>query len=188
MASPATKPPTPLATEPATVLERLLRDRAGLAHSLAALQASSARLRETGAAEAAVLAEINAPAAADVASMTAWASAGCHGDAPRSDQQKRIVLGQRLNAAQAAATAAKAAGQDIDRKIADLGEQLATINDQAEQTVFDQIEREHGDVISEFVGVCERGSALATRRCDGLLLPSIRVARAALRILAIPLG
>src|ERR1019366_2071683 len=87
---------------PVTQLQGLHHDREGVTHALADLNRAAARLRETGATEASALAEINAMAAADIASMTKWATEGCHGDAPRSDQQKRIVLGQKLKAAQAA--------------------------------------------------------------------------------------
>src|SRR5258708_6673633 len=57
--SPSPKPLTPSATEPATPLEQLQADRAGLTRELAALNTSAARLRETAASTAAVLAEID---------------------------------------------------------------------------------------------------------------------------------
>jgi hypothetical protein len=87
----------PSATEPATPLERLHADRAGLASELAGLNASSARLRETGAAEAAVLREIGEMGSAEIAAMTAWASAGCVvGDQPVPDQKQRRALAEKL--------------------------------------------------------------------------------------------
>ena len=46
MAATAIKPPTP-STEPATPLERLHSERAGLTRELAALNASSARCRHS---------------------------------------------------------------------------------------------------------------------------------------------
>jgi hypothetical protein len=164
----AAKPLTP-ANEPATALEQLHAGRAGLAGELAVLNASSGRLRETAASTAAVLAEIDELGRNEIAEMTKWATEGCHGDAPRSDQQKRIVLGQKLNAAQSAAAAAKGAGQDIDHQIVQRNERMALINDQIEQAIFDQIEREHSDVVAEYAQVCIRGSELATK-ISGLAL------------------
>jgi hypothetical protein len=155
--------------EPTTALETLHRDRAGLASELAALNASAARLRETGAAEAGVLAELAALSDQDTAAMKRWASAGCVGNPPEPDAKQRRALGERLSSAQAAATAAKAAGADIDAQVAGQTEVMVAINDQIEQAIFDQVEREHGDVVSEYVGVCERGSQLATQ-ISGLAL------------------
>jgi hypothetical protein len=159
----------PSASEPATSLERLHADRAGLVSELAGLNASSSRLRETANAEAAVLREIGEMGTAEIAAMTAWASAGCLGDQPVPDQKERRALAEKLSAAQSAAAAAKGAGQDIDDQIVQRSEQLAAINNQIEVAIFDQVERQHGDVISEYVGVCERASALATQ-ISGLAL------------------
>ena len=158
----ATKLLTP-ATEPATALQVLHSERAGLTRELAALNASAARLRETSNAEAAVLQEIEAMGAAEIAGMTKWATGGCIGDAPRPDQNKRIVLGQKLNAAQAAATAAKGAGADIDQKIAVLNNGLLAIGAQIEQAIFDKMEAEHGQIITLYRAVCEQGSKLAAQ-------------------------
>src|SRR5258707_14968335 len=140
----AAKPATVPSTDPATALERLHADRAGFTRELAPLNASSARLNEAANAEASVLVEIDELGRAEIAQMTKWATEGCHGDAPRSDQLKRIVLGQKLNAAQSAAAAAKGAGQDIGHQIVQQTERLATINAEIEQAIFDLIEREHG--------------------------------------------
>jgi hypothetical protein len=164
----ATKHPAQPAIPP-TALERLHRDRAGLTSELAALNASSARLNEAANAEAAVLREIGAMGSVEIAAMTAWASGGCVGDQPTPDLKLRRTLGEKLAAAQAAATAAKGAGEDINHQISQHTERLALINDQIEQAIFDQVEHEHGDVISEYVGVCERGSQLATK-ISGLAL------------------
>jgi hypothetical protein len=139
-------------SEPVTPLEQLLADRAGLTHSLTELNQSAARLRETGAAEAAVLAEIGELGRTEIADMTKWATEGCHGDAPRSNQQKRIVLGQKLSAAQSAAAAAKGAGQDIDHQIGELNHRLATIAGQIEVAVLDAAEL-------EFAEVCRQNTA-----------------------------
>jgi hypothetical protein len=155
--------------EPATALETLHRDRAGLADKLADLNRAAAKLRETSTAEAAVLAEIAALGAAEIEAMTKWGRGGCIGDAPRSDQNQRIKLGQKLNAAQASASAAVGAGQDIHHDIRQQTEQLALINDQVEQAVFDLVEREHNEVISEYVEACEKASQLATQ-ISGLAL------------------
>src|SRR3979411_1314872 len=102
MAAPATRTLTSSA-EPATVLEQLHADRAGLTGELAGLQASSARLRETANAEAAVLREIGEMGSAEIATMTAWASAGCAGEQPVPDLKQRRALAEKLGAAQSAA-------------------------------------------------------------------------------------
>jgi hypothetical protein len=129
----------------------------------------AARLRSAAAGEAAVLAEIGAMGSAEVEAMSKWASAGCHGEMPSPDLKQRRALAEKPSAAQSAAAAATGAGQDINHQITLTEERLATINAQIELTIFDQVEREHGDIISEFVGVCERGSQLATQ-ISGLAL------------------
>lgn len=162
MAATATKSQTP-ATEPATPLERLYCDRAGLTGELAALNASSAKLHAAANAEASVVAEITALGAAEIESMTKWGRAGCIGDAPRADQNKRIMLGQKLNAAQASAAAAVGAGQDIGHEITQLTAQLHDISERIEQAVLDCIERDHDEVIAEYAKACEIASKCATR-------------------------
>jgi hypothetical protein len=155
---------TALATaKPATALETLHRDRAGLTSELAALSASSARLNETANAEAAVLSEIGAMGSAEIAAMTAWATAGCVGDPPAPDQKQRRALAEKLATAQAAATAAKGAGADIDHQIAQLNDRLRTIGGQIEQAIFDKMETEHGHIIAQYRAVCEQGSKLAAK-------------------------
>jgi hypothetical protein len=161
------KPLTAPASEP-TVLERLHADRTGLAQSLDDLNRSAARLHETNNAEAAVLAEIGAMGSAEIAAMTAWASAGV-GDPPSPDQKQRRALAEKLATAQAAATAARGATADIDARIIQQTGRLALINDEIEIAIFNQIEHEHSDVIAEFAKVCEIGSRLATR-ISGLAL------------------
>jgi hypothetical protein len=138
-------------------------ERAGLASELAALNASSARLRETANAEAAVLREIGAMGSAEIAAMTAWASGGCVGDQPPPDLKLRRSLAEKLSAAQAAATAAKGAGADIDQKIAALNEQLREVGQQIEQAIFDRLETEHGFIIDQYRANCELGSKLAAQ-------------------------
>jgi hypothetical protein len=130
----------PSATEPATPLARLHADRAGLTGKLAGLQASSARLRETANAEAAVLTEIGAMGSAEIAAMTAWASAGCVGDPPAPDQKQRRTLTEKLAAAQSAAAAAKAAGSDIDHQIADLNDRHRAISAEIEKAALDAMQ------------------------------------------------
>jgi hypothetical protein len=160
--SPATNPLT-APTEPATPLERLHAERAGLTSELAALNASSARLRETANAEAAVLREIGAMGSAEIAAMTAWASGGCVGDQPTPDQKQRRALAEKLAAAQVAAAAAKGAGVDIDQQIAQLNDRLRSVGTQIEQAIFDKMEAEHGHVIAEYRANCEQGSKLAAQ-------------------------
>jgi hypothetical protein len=135
--APATKPLTPVATEPATPLERLHAERAGLASELDGLNASAARLGETVASEAAVLREIGDLGNSEIAVMTAWASGGCVGDPPAPDQKQRRALAEKLAAAQAAAAAAKGAGRDVDTKIADINRELAGINQSIEKAALD---------------------------------------------------
>jgi hypothetical protein len=161
--APATKPLTISATEPGTVLERLHADRAGLASELAARNASSARLRETANAEAAVLREIGAMGSAEIAAMTAWASGGCVGDAPVPDQKQRRALAEKLAAAQVAAAAAKGAGADIDAQIRQLSQRSLTISAEIDQAIFDQVGQEHGKIIAEYQAICERCGQLAAK-------------------------
>jgi hypothetical protein len=168
MAATATKLQTP-ATEPATPLEQALQASRQLTESLADLNRAAARLHAAANAEADVVAEIAALGAAETEAMTKWGRGGCIGDAPRSDQNQRIKLGQKLNAVQASAAAAVGAGQDINHDILRQTEQLALLNDQIEQAIFDTVEREHGDVIAEYTKVCEQGGQLATR-ISGLAL------------------
>lgn len=162
MAPATAKSPTPSAV-PATALEQALQDHKRLTESLADLTRAAAHLHAAANAEADVVAEIAALGAAEIEAMTKWGRGGCIGDAPRSDQNQRIRLGQKLNAAQASAAAAVGAGQDINHDIRQQTEQLALINDQIQIAIFDQIEREHGDVIAEYTRVCKRGSELATK-------------------------
>jgi hypothetical protein len=151
------------ATEPATPLERLHADRAGLTSELDALNASSARLSETANAEAAVLREIGAMGSAEIAAMTAWASGGCVGDPPAPDQKQRRALAEKLAAAQAAAAAAKGAGADIDAQIRQLSERSLAISAEIDQAIFDQVGQEHGQIIAEYRTACERCGQLAAK-------------------------
>jgi hypothetical protein len=137
MAAPATKPPALPTDKPVTPLEQLHADRAGLTSELAVLSASSTRLRETANAEAAVLREIGEMGTAEIAAITAWASAGCVGEQPAPDLKQRRALAEKLAAAQSAGAAAKGAGQDIDQKIARLNDQLRNIAGQIEKAALD---------------------------------------------------
>jgi hypothetical protein len=152
--------PTP---RPATASEKLHSDRASLTRELAALTASAAKLRETGAGEAAAQSELDELGRTEIAEMTKWATEGCHGSAPSSNQQKRIVLGQQLNAAQLAAAAAKGAGADLDLRIADLNSRLQAIGRQIEEISLDAMETEHGHIIAQYRANCEHGSKLAAQ-------------------------
>jgi DNA repair exonuclease SbcCD ATPase subunit len=123
--------------EPATPLEQLHADRAGLTGELAALNASSARLHQAANAEAALLAEIGALGSDEISAMKAWASAGCLGDAPAPDQKQRRALAEKLAAAQSAGAAAKGAGQDIDNQIDELNNRLRAVSVQIEKAALD---------------------------------------------------
>ncbi|THD53028.1 MAG: hypothetical protein E8A46_11680 [Bradyrhizobium sp.] len=112
------------------------------------------------------MAEIDTMGAAEIAGMTKWATGGCIGDAPRPDQNKRIMLGQKLNAAQAAATAARGAGADLDLKIAEVNERLRIVAEQIDLAIFDKMEAEHGQIIAQYRANCERGSRLGDDQHD----------------------
>jgi hypothetical protein len=161
--APATKSLTPSATEPATPLERLHADRAGLTGELASLNASSARLRETANAGAAVLREIGAMGSAEIAAMTAWASAGCIGDPPTPDLKQRRGLAEKLAAAQVAAAAAKAVGADIDRQIAELNDKLRAIAAQIEKAALDGLHDEFRVLSDQHLAAIEAVRKLAAR-------------------------
>jgi hypothetical protein len=153
----------PTVTEPATSFERLHRDHAELTHSLADLNRAAARLKETAAGEAEVLAEISALGTAEIEAMTAWGRGGCIDDAPRPDQNKRIKLGQRLNECSLSATAARGAGADIDNQISGLNDLLRANAAEIEQISFDTMETEHGHIIAQYRANCEHGSKLAAK-------------------------
>jgi hypothetical protein len=161
MAAPA-KSLTP-AAEPTSALEHLRHDRASLARELAALQASSARLKETAASEAAVLAEIGAMGTAEIAAMSKWASDGCTGEMPTPDLKLRRALAEKLATAQAASAAAKGAGADIDHQISEFSDRLRAIGAQIEKAIFDEMEIEHGHIIAQYRAVCEQGAKFAAK-------------------------
>jgi hypothetical protein len=167
--SPSPKSLTLVASAPSSALERLLQDRAEAADSVRSLTVVSARLHSEAAAGAALLDELTALAESETAEMKVWAAGGCQGPAPKDKQTERQAIAVRMVGTSATAAAARGAIGDIDAQISAAAERLVTINDQIEQSIFDQVEREHGDVISEYVGVCERGSQLATQ-ISGLAL------------------
>lgn len=158
VATPAKQLPTP-----ATALEQLHAARASLTGELADLIRTASRLNEAATSEAAVLAELTALSDQDTAAMKRWASAGCVGSPPEPDAKQRRALGERLSSAQAASSAAKAAGQDIDQQIASLNEHAKQIRNQIEQAIFDHVGREHDAVAAEYREVCERASRLAAK-------------------------
>jgi hypothetical protein len=178
MAASATKPLT--SPEPATALEQLHRDRAGLTSELAVLSASSARLRETANAEAAVLREIGDMGSAEIAAMTAWASAGCIGDPPAPDLKQRRALAEKLATTQSAAAAAKGAGADIDHQIGERNDRLRDIAAQIEKATLDAMQADfHGlnnqhlaatealrKVSARMLGLCSYLANEGRRRAD----------------------
>jgi hypothetical protein len=153
----------PAEQPPATVLQTLHRDRAGLTHSLDDLNRAAAKLRETGAAEAAVLVEIGAMGSAEIAAMTAWASGGCVGDAPAPDQKQRRALAEKLAVTQAAAIAAKAAGADIDFKIAELNGLIAASDQAIEKATLDTLQVDFGDLHDQHLAAVEAIRKLAAK-------------------------
>jgi DNA repair exonuclease SbcCD ATPase subunit len=162
LASPATKLLRP-APEQATPLERLHADRAGLTSELAGLNASSARLRETANAEAAVLQEIGAMGSAEIAAMTAWASAGCVGDAPAPDLKQRRALAEKLATAQSAAAAAKGAGADIDHQIGELNDRLRNIAAQIEKAALDAMQADFSTLNDQHLAATEAVRKVAAK-------------------------
>jgi DNA repair exonuclease SbcCD ATPase subunit len=136
-------------------LEQLHADRAGLTGELTGLQASSARLRETANAEAAVLREIGEMGSAEIAAMTAWASAGCAGEQPAPDLKQRRALAEKLAAAQSAAAAAKGAGQDIDAKIVSINGELADLSRVIEKAALDAMQADFGGLSAQHLAATE---------------------------------
>ena len=150
-------------SKPITSLEQLLRDRAGLHEELSGLQASSARLKETTASEAAALGEIAELGKAEIAAMTEWAASGCRGDPPVPDQRRRKVLAEKLATAQTAAAAATAAGQDIDARITEANQRIHAMDAEIERAVFNKVEAEHAALLTELAEVAETGSQLVAK-------------------------
>jgi hypothetical protein len=93
-----------------------------------------------------VLREIAAMGTADIAGMTAWASAGCIDDPPAPDLTQRRALAEKLAAAQAAAAAAKGAGQDIGDQVAQLTDQLASYDKQIDAAALDAMQAEWTEI------------------------------------------
>jgi hypothetical protein len=157
------KPLTPSATEPATALETLHCERAGLTGQLATLNASSARLSAAANAEAAVLREIGEMGSAEIAAMSKWASGNCVGEPPAPDPRQRRMLGEKLAAARAAGIAAKAAGADIDVKIAELNGHLAASDQAIEKATLDALQVDFGDLHDQHLVAVEAARKLAAK-------------------------
>ncbi|SDP49409.1 hypothetical protein [Afipia sp. GAS231] len=149
--------------EPATPLERLHAERAGLASELAALSASADRLRGTANAEAAVVREIAEMGNAEIAAMTGWASGGCVGDAPAPDQKQRRSLAEKLMAAQSAAAAAKGAGHDIDHQISQRNDQLGIVNRQIEKASLDAMQADFRALTDQHLAAVEVVRSVSAR-------------------------
>ena len=140
----------------ATSLKRLHADLARVAEKHSALNASSARLRDAANAEAAVLQEIGELGSAEIAAMTAWATAGCIGEPPAPDQKQLRALSEKLAAAQAATAAAKGAGKDIDDQIIPLNAQLKELNVAIEIAALDAVQEEMTQSKVEHLHATER--------------------------------
>ncbi len=153
----------PNPTEPARALEQLHAYFASLAGELAALNTSSARLRETTNAEAAVLREIGEMGSAEIAAMTAWASAGCAGEQPAPDLTQRRALAEKLAAAAAAATSAKAAGTEIDNQISELNSRLRSISIQIEKAALDALQEDFSALNNQHLAAVEAIRKLAAK-------------------------
>jgi hypothetical protein len=110
-----------------------------------------------------VAAEITELGRTEIASVTAWATGGCIGHAPRADQNKRIMLGQKLTAAQSAAAAAKGAGADIDRQISALNDQLRTIAAQIEKAALDGMHDEFRALSDQHLAAIEAARKLSAK-------------------------
>src|ERR1700736_5501862 len=103
---------------PAGSLSQLKAQRSALAERIAELTAARQRLGEAEEAERAATAAIGELDAVEIAATSEWASSGCSGPIPTPDLSKRAGLAKQLAAAQAASTAAKGAGSDIDGQLA----------------------------------------------------------------------
>jgi hypothetical protein len=152
----ATKPLTPSATEPASVLAMLHRDRAEAMDSVKRLTGISARLHAEAAAGASLIDELAKLADAETNDMRAWADGGCQGAAPKGKQAERQTIATKLAGSKTTADAARGAVGSINAKLAEFDQQLVTINDQIEiaaldvaQVEFTQIRVEHTAVIEQ---------------------------------------
>jgi hypothetical protein len=162
-AAAAVKPPPSPKAAPATDLERLHADRAGLTGKLVRLKASSARLREAANAEAAVLREIDDLTRADAAAMTAWAAGCCVGDVPVPDQKQRRALAEKLTTAKAAAAAAVGAGHDIDHQISLINQQIAGVSQSIDKAALDIMQAEFGHFREQYAAAMALGGKLAAK-------------------------
>ena len=151
-------------TEPATSLERLHADRAGLAGELDILHRSAARLRDAASGEAAVLREIVEMGTTELAAMTAWATAGAAGEPPTPDLKQRRAVAERLVAAQAAAAAANGAGEDIAHQVQEMTQRIKIVTERIDAAVLDS-------VADEFLDLCQQNSVAV----EQLRLVSLRI-------------
>jgi hypothetical protein len=158
------KSPSPLPAAPADpALEALRAERAAVAGELTKLQGAAARLRETANAETAALDAVAAFTRSEADELTAWATDGAIGEAPRSDQDQRLRLGLALSEARSARRAAEIAGTEIDHQQREAAERLFAIDRQLEQAILDMLQTEHGAIVLEYRVAAEHARALAAR-------------------------
>jgi hypothetical protein len=162
MAATATKSQTPSAV-PATALEQALQDRAGLAQEAERLAGALSRLQTEAAAGASLHDELAKLSETETTEMKCWAAGGCEGPPPKGKQAERQAIAVKMAGTSAVAAAALGAIHDVEHQVKENRERLALINNEIEQAIFDQIEREHSDVVAEYAQVCKRGSQLATK-------------------------
>lgn len=150
------------APEP-TALEHLHSRLAGLTETLAVLTAASAKLRATAFVEASVIEEIGELGRAEIAKTTEWAKAGCVGDQPVPDQQRRRELAEKLASAQAATANASGSLYDLDHQARQLNEEIAAVNLSIEKAALDLLQIEFGELREQYATAMAQGSKLAAK-------------------------
>jgi hypothetical protein len=159
---PSSPSPSPAApADPA--LEALRAERAAVAGELTKLQGAAARLRETANAETAALDAVAAFTRSEADELTAWATDGAIGEAPRSDQDQRLRLGLALSEARSARRAVEIAGTEIDHQQREAAERLFAIDRQLEQAILDVLQTEHAGIITEYRALAEQAQKLGAQ-------------------------
>lgn len=152
----ATAKPLIPATEPASPLERLHADRAGLTSEGGRLAGVLTRLQAEAAAGASLDAELAKLAAAETDDMKVWAAGGCVGAAPKGKQTERQAIALKMAGTNAAAAAATAAMHDVNHQINQINDKLRDIGAQIERAALDQMQAELDDIRAEHLAAIER--------------------------------
>jgi hypothetical protein len=155
MAATATKP-TQLATEPATPLERLHHERAGLTDEATRLAGVLTRLKREAAAGSALSDELAKLSAVETDEMKVWAAGGCVGAAPKGKQTERQAIAVKMAGTNAAAAAAMAAMHDVDDQIKRVNTELANISAKIEGAALDAMQAELADIRIDHAAAIEQ--------------------------------